>query len=105
MSPILKEIRKLINKINKIDKNVFPIQIKGGIYAKPLGTFFKRKEMWKMWNFISGKFGYLSSHCKYPENGIGYCGCPVSDFDDNVKLEVRNILQNKLNELKGKNNV
>lgn len=102
MSPILKEIRKLIYEIVKIDKSVFPIPIKGGICAKPQGTFFKHEEMW---NFISGKFGYLSSHDKYPKDGIGYCGCPVSDFDDSVKLEVKNVLRHKLNELKEKHNV
>ena len=97
MNPILKEIRNYIKEINKINKEIFPLRIPGGVYTKPNSSFFKHAYVW---NFISDKYGYLSTMDSCPSNDDGYAGCSVAYFNDNVKELVRDILKKKLEELK-----
>lgn len=103
MNPYLKEVRKLIKDIKSINPDVFPIAIIGGLYARPESSFFKSNKTPRMWNFIQKTdIGYLTSHETMPEDCFGFCGCPLSCFDDTVKIEVRDILKNVLAQIQGK---
>ena len=91
-SSIIKKIEKLCKDIYKLNKHIFPIEC--GIYARPNSSIFTRDVLW---NFI-GTDGYLSSKGLNNE----HAGCPLIDFDDDVKKCVFNILKNKLIEILNK---
>ena len=96
MCPVLKEIRKLIKKIKKIDPKVFPIEIVGGLYDKPDG-FSKESEFCYI---QETSIGYLTTHDKYyPEFSANYCGAPVSSFPLQSRIEVKDELQRVLDDL------
>jgi len=100
MNPLLYKARKIIRQLKKIKKDIFPIEIPNGIYAKPNGGFFKHDHCWKY--ISSTSIGYLQTHPQLYIDGNyveGSCGCMLSSFDHRVKEEVVKILEEKLKEI------